>query len=203
MSLYATKAEIQDQAVVPDSLRSRSWDGLIAGASRMMDQMCGVSADFFAKAGSSATSRTFYGDGTAFLRLDPYAAATTPVLTMETGYDEPTWIEQGDEGCQFLIVNEELKRQDLTEYDSWANRFTGWPDRVSVAVSAKWGFTEIPDEVKQATIELAIAMFRRNDPAKLRLNNIDTGYVRESLPATTKAVCARLKAKYSRDSAFV
>lgn len=203
MSVYATKAEIQKQAIEPDSLASVSWETLTGAASRIVDRLSDVPFNFFGKASGSPTSRTFYGDGTALLLLDPYAAATDPVVTMESGYNEPTWIQEGDEGRQYLVVNEELKQQSFAEFGSWVNRSTGWPDRVSVSVSADWGFTSIPDDVKQATIEIALHTFRKADLAKLTVDGIDPTIANREVPPTVKLITDELRARYSRKFAFI
>lgn len=202
MAQYATKIEAAAFSAELAALDDDQQDPLLVACSRMIDRLCEVPADFFQVAGAAA-ARTFYGDGTAFLRVDAYDPGTAPTVVMETGYDEPTWIEQGEPGAQFLVVNSQVKEQDVSQYGGADSRYVGWHNRVSVAVTAKWGYpSAVPDEVRQATLDLAIHTWRKADPARLALEGGTPAILNREIPPVVQMITDELRGRLSRKAAF-
>lgn len=198
---YCTSREVRESAVhlgteSPIGLTDTILDELIARASRFFDNLCEVSAGYFETAGTVATARIFYGDGTSFLLLDPYVAGTlNSTITVPEGYTAPEFIERG--GYLLLstdgVLGHRTSPYPLTE---------GWFNGVAITVTAKWGYTATPDDVKLAIIELVINIWRETDPAHLKLTAIDQLPLREKAPPRVSEV-ARHYRNRQRIAAFI
>lgn len=178
-------------------------DLLVTSASRLFDNLCEVSEDFFAVTSGSFTNRVFYGDGTAYLKLDPFTAlnSVNPVVIdpdTDVNYDLPDYTAIDN----FLVVLDETKMQsDIAA--SYPNRFTGWHQGVKVTVSAKWGFTAVPADVKMAVIALAIHQWRTADPAFATISNAEGAAARPiTIPQIAEAVIDKYREKYSKKFVF-
>jgi hypothetical protein len=55
--------------------------------------------------------------------------------------------------------------------------YTGWPDGIRVAVTAKWGWDATPPDVQEAVLEMVALMFRSKDVAFARAVAIDGNVV--------------------------
>lgn len=223
MGLYATQEEITAfaQEASPDP---EVWTQLAGAASRFFDKLCEVPTDFFAAAGGTFTARTFYGDGTAYLRLDPYTAlnTVTPVVIVDAdnvSQEVPEYYERNG----FLVIKgygDGIPTRDVSgnvpvfigtgnpiDLTFWnnpfmANGFRGWPSDLKVTVSAKWGFTEIPADVKQAVIQLAIHLWRMSDPAFTAISQSGQPYQPPAIPNQVQAIADTYKGLYSQGTVF-
>lgn len=171
---------------------------IIPRASRLIDAYIGVSDGYFSKGSSSqtASARTFWGDGTDYLSVDPYLSATTPTLTMPTGFSVLGWIEAnpyqrnrmsigsgefflvrtyGDDGNRYAALNE---RRDYF-YAEFSNQidYLGWPAGIKVTVTAKWGWDAIPADITEACLETVASIWRSKDQAFARAVAIDGAVV--------------------------
>lgn len=201
MADYITAEEMAGFAHEPGALASSGL--LLTAASRFFDNACEVGEDFFAPAASPAayTGRVFVGDGTAYLRLDPYTALdpVDPVtIDPEHVYDVPEYAEI--DGA--LVVLDRTK-QSRPEAAFYPNRYTGWRDGVKVTVSANWGFAETPADVKLAVAHIALHLWRTADPAFAVVSNSEGAAGRPlTLPAIAQGIVDRYRQKYSRRFIF-
>lgn len=155
------------------TLGESDLDALIVRASRMFDQQCGVADEYFEAAEDTASNRTFYGNGTNFLRVGPYVAGSlNTTLTYPDGYTDLEFIEKDD----YLV------RVDSSGVRLATHSCGGWYENVPIIVSARWGYESTPEDVKAAIIELVINLWRETDPAMLKLVSIDNQPLREKLP---------------------
>lgn len=166
-------------------------DALVTRASRLFDNLTGVTDDFYQAAASPAayTNRVFFGNGTGYLMLDPYTAlnpVNPVVIDPAYAYDIPAYQER--DGM-------------LVFYGSFIQRFTGWNDGVAVTVSANWGFPTVPPPVAQACAALAIHLWRSSDPAFATISNAE-GAVQAELPEIARNIIETYKAKYMPGFAF-
>jgi len=84
----------------------------------------------------SATARVFDGCGSSRILIDDIGSLTG--LAVETSADGSTWSAVA-----------------VSDYEpAWARR---------VRVTARWGWSAVPAQVKQATILRAVALFKRKD----------------------------------------
>lgn len=172
------------------ALPAAELEALIEEASRMFDLVCGVPEGYFnASPIPIATTKTFYGQGTSYLRLPPYVSGTLDTtLTVPTGYTAPTFIEKDG----YLIVTDSL---GLTPNGPWRYPLytSGWWEGVPVTVSAIWGFRETPADVRMAVIELVINLERETDPASLRLKDLEGQPLRERIPPRVAEIAKRYR----------
>lgn len=178
------------QGMTPDG-EPPAGDDLVAAiierVSRMFDLEVGVPEGYFNRSiQAAASSRTIYGDGTNYLKLDPYVAGSlNTTVTMPDGYTVPSFIERG--GYLIAGTNGNLPVR------GFQNGL--WLEGVPVTITAKWGFFETPADVKHAVIEWSINVWRETDPASLRLINLEGGVLRESVPPRTREVINQWRMK--------
>lgn len=153
-------------------------NSLIERASRMVDRECGVTEGYFEKAPATATARTFYPSGLNYLKLDPYVSGSLTVLAVPSGYVTPYYVERNG----YLVrTGSDLVLPDNPS--SWI-----WNSGVPVTVTAKWGFSATPADIKQAVIEMAINLWRETDPSTAKLVGLDGSTKRENIPPRVREI---------------
>lgn len=220
MADYATTAEVRLYGYQSLSTDEPLLNALITRASRLFDNAAGKPKDYFgaAAASPSATARKFWGNGTDYLRLDPYLipAGVTSITTvaMPTGFTVPGYLEAnhhsraelnmpgefclvrtyGDNESRFSALSE---RGDLFPAEfSGELDYVGWPDGIKVTVTAKWGWDAVPEDVKEATIETVIAIWRGRDAGFARAVGVEGAgvVIGEALPQRAREVAERYRA---------
>lgn len=170
MGQYATAVQFRAFAFQSVAADDAKYDALLLRASRLFDRACETEDDHFAVAGA-ASARTFYGDGSTYLRLDPYVAGSLTTVTMPTGYEVPDRVELGRDGSFYLV---RTFNEDGTLYtDRSILSRPGWLVGVPVTVTARWGYAAIPDDVVHVVIQKAIHLWRTNDPAQQKTADVD------------------------------
>lgn len=180
--MYVTKAEVRGAGSMPmvqqattAAIPDDQLDDLIEMASRFFDLVCGVEPEYFEAAGASPTARTFYGDGSNFLRLDRYVPGSlNATLSYPSGYTALNYAERDG----YLVVTDStgvLSSRSLTFCNGW---YCGVP----ITVTARWGFAATPADVKLAIIELAANLWSEVDPKHLKLVAPEHLPLREKLP---------------------
>jgi hypothetical protein len=181
---------------------------IISRASRIFDRACELPDDHFAATTANAAARTFYGDGTNYLRLDPYHSTPAPAVTAPTGFTVPTFIEKREPGSNFFalirtygddgflfdgIINQSIWEGPLFASDLLLGRgAVGWIQGLPFSVTAKWGWASVPDDVIEATIEITLAIFRGKDTAFQRVISLDTNaVVNAALPDRAKMIAEK------------
>lgn len=166
---------------------------LLTAASRLFDNLTGVSANFYQTAADPAaySARVFYGNGTGYLPVDPYTALnpTDPVvIDPDHAYDVPDYVERDG----MLVI-----------YGSYIGRFLGWSDGIQVTISANWGFPETPADVTLACAHLAVHLWRTADPAFATISNSEGAAARvETIPKVALDIVNVYKAKYRQGFEF-
>lgn len=181
-------------SATPAVLPPAELEALIEQASRMFDLECGLPERYFNPVEIPvATARTFYGDGTNYLRLPPYVAGSLDTsITLPEGYTSPTFTEVNG----FLAINSGGVLPPFSRFNNWY----GWQAGVAVTVSAIWGYRETPADVKMAVIELVINLWRETDPATVKLINLEGQPLREKIPPRVLEIARRYRL---RGAAFV
>lgn len=172
-------------SAIPDS----ELDALIERASRYFDLLCGVEPEYFEPSGASATARTFYGDGTHFLKLDRYVEGSlSATISVPSGYTAPTFIaRQG----YLQITSEDGIPLTRSRYAC----SEGWWANLPITVTARWGFAETPADVKLAVIELAANLHSEVDPKNIKLINLEGQPLREKYPPRVKEIADHYRAQ--------
>lgn len=208
MALYATVQEIKGLGLQTDAPDNTIWDLLAEGAARQFDRLCEVKDNFFAAAEMDDSeppepvysSRTFIGDGTAYLKLDPFVELNpvTPIV-IDAAYSYPI--------PEYTVVDRTLVVLNRTKYQepiasAFPNRFTGWKQGVQVSVSAHWGFTTTPAEVKIAVCKLALISWRLADPVNAENTAAESEPLVDGIPASVWSVVEKYRERYSEAALF-
>lgn len=206
MANYAKLAEVKAYAYQGITADESVLTAIIARASRLFDTAANKASDYFAAgdAGQIASARSYWGDGYDYLQVDPYLVATAPIVTMSSDWTVPNYIEVNDGSQSTLNTPGEffLVRTYGDNGDRFGSRsrrlttwpyvltnttgFTGWPNGIKVTVTAKWGWTAIPEDVVEAVCEMVINIWRTKDQAFARAVGLD-GQIIISDPLTPRA----------------
>lgn len=211
---YATIGQARDYGYQSQDADETILIDILKRASRLFDRYCGLPDGYFDRVASStaATTRYFYGDGTDFLKIDPYLTATTPTVTLPTGFSTMTWIEANplattkarhtNAGEFFLIrtYGDDASRSSALsgnqESIDFASGMTsiGWPAGIRATVSAKWGWLAVPDDVREAVLETTIAIWRNKDQAFARAVAIDGNIlINDVMPPRARLIADRYR----------
>lgn len=189
MADYATPEQIKLFAREADGLDSiDGWEVLATAASRAIDGVCEVEDGFFAAASDEGSDKSFYGNGSSFLKVAPYRKGSLDAESSKLNDDDPffeSYDERGEQGLQYIVT-------DGAEI----------PEGLKVTVNAEWGFDETPAEVTFATIQLALLMWRQSDVSFAGIANADNNLILRELPPVVKSITDRLRAKYSPRGIF-
>jgi hypothetical protein len=189
MAAYAGQEDFQLYGYQSSQIDPSLIDSILLHASRVFDRVAEVPDDYFAETNGVAYGKTFYGNASGILELDPHVGEITD-LTLPDGYELPAYIERNG--------NIYITRQPLSPWpsDRYYNFYYGWPENVAVTVTAIWGFEAVPDDVVEAVLELATAIYRGKDSAFAKVIQLETSNVINSaLPERTKLVAEKWKAK--------
>lgn len=138
-----------------------------------------------------ATEKTFYGNGTNYLRLSPYVPGTLNTsISLPEGYTVPTFTEL--EG--HLVINLSGVLPPFRRYYD-SDCYGGWLSGVPVTVSAIWGFSATPPDVKMAVIELVINLHRETDPTNVKLVSLEGQPLRERIPPRVLEIAKKYRFK--------
>lgn len=183
---YATAIEIKQAGKQLSGFSDDYLDAVIEQCSRFFDHLCGVTDQFFEPTVNTASARTFYGDGTNMLRVDPYVAGTLTVAVPDD-YTVPTFAQRGG---YLILTTEDVGAVVgmLPPFPSWWHTGAGWWAGLPITVTAKWGHAYTPADVKLAIIELVINVLRETDPANLNLMDLERQPLRERVPPRVKQV---------------
>lgn len=102
-----------------------------------------------------------YGDGSAELEPPAFVAGSVTAVSAPSGYSVPTYAEVDGR----LVVADAsgiIYRPPFYPYP-WGYYTQRWLPGVPYTVSATYGWGEAPDDIKQACLEIAIAMYRGRD----------------------------------------
>lgn len=149
-----------------------------------------------------ATARTFYGDGSNYLKLDPYVPGTlNATLTVPTGYTAPDFIEKDGYLVQATTDGFALSSNAVGSFNNRVFSSRWWAG-APIIVTAKWGYAATPPDVQLAIIEWIINVWRETDPASQKLVNLDGMALRESIPPRVRRVAERYRIK-TAEAVFV
>lgn len=190
---YVTLADARAYTYQSQNTDDTILQQMIVRASRIFDLACSVPDEWFAQGNHAQTesTRTFWGDGTDHLQIDPHLSSYDPVATMPTGfqvlpytYANPYRNPRQYAGQDFFLVRtygESRSRVSALQerrdffFAEFSNRidYIGWPAGIAVTVEAKWGWDSTPQDVQEAVLEMVALMFRSRDQAFARAVAID------------------------------
>ncbi len=160
-------------------------DELISAFSEYIDIAIGVPNGFFGQAGDALTSKTLRGNGTTILKLPPYVKDGGFAVSLQgSALVEDTDYYINDDGALVRDPAPAGTSWGLMDYDTYyASRYpletysysngspgnplspynatpVGWPRRVPVLVTARWGFSEIPSDIQEAVTQSVHRLFQ-------------------------------------------
>lgn len=143
----------------------------ITPSSAFITSYLGVRSDYFKPAAETPVQRTFYGDGTDYIKLPPYVDDGSVEITLPDGYLEND-LEVRDNFLVRVYPDYGNETFDLMDVDRW-NRYytartplyprTGWAVGAPVKVTARWGFVAVPDDIELACRRLVERLWRTKD----------------------------------------
>lgn len=212
--MYVDETEVAAFAQEFDTLSPSGQTIVVEAASRLFDNLVGVEEGFFDAAPDSGyTTKTLYGDGTAYLKLPPYTVLnpTDPITIVDadgTELEVPEYYEQNG----YLVIkdyragvpirlNTPFYGSPYADYSGpaygVATSFTGWQVNQKITVSARWGCSAIPADIKQAVIQLAIHLWRTGDPAFQAISQSGEPFTAPTIPAQAQAIADKYRDKYT------
>lgn len=193
--LYVTANELMANVQDPESSGTDPWEALALAVSRLFDAECDVRDGFFLPADADSSERTFYGNGTEYVRLDPYVAESIEEITVD---GDAVTLDDTDEYFEndgYLIFGVPVDRPGRTRSRVIARE-------TPVVVTARWGFAAVPADVKQACIEQGLFLWRKKDLAFSELSGVPSAVVTAKLSPTFELVTQRYRGTYSRNIHF-
>lgn len=172
---YIETSVLKEFAEAPESDTSSVWDMLADAASKIFDHAVGAGENFFSVASDTPSVRTFYADGSRYLRIAPFVGDLGAVT----------------EGYGVIIPSDAYELRDGSLYFDIAHH-----DGFTFKVSARWGFAEIPADVQFAVIEQAIWLWRKKDLSFTEMSGINSNNISAALSPTLEFVANKYKAKY-------
>jgi hypothetical protein len=161
---YCTLAEVKAALRLTDSTDDVLLENAIEGASRRIDGFCGR---FFYKTSATAVSvmpRDFY-----YILTDDISSTTELVVKTDTtgnGTFDTTWtlgVDYQMEPTNALVIQRPYRR--ITAIGSKTFPLTNNATPPSTQITAQWGWSQIPFDVREATVLLAMRGFARYNSA--------------------------------------
>lgn len=192
MADYITAEQLKLRNNISVSTDDQTLDEVVTEASRMVDGLCGRRFD----ADSSATARVYRPINNHVVWIDD-ALEITAVKT-DTGDDgtyATTWATGDYESLPLNGVGPNMQSGwPYTRLHAIENRTFPHHRRASVEVTAKWGWTAVPDDVKGATYMLAWRLYEERKAPFGTTGNADFG----ALPIRDQRTVMKLLAPYMR-----
>lgn len=179
MGAYATQDAIRRAAFAVGRGDEIRFDDYVERASRMIDLLCGVPADWFAPAPEQASALIFVGEGTAYLPTDPFVAGSVADAVYCDGEVAPDWRERRDSNGQCWLI---ARAGDVWSFDA------------DVEVVARWGFADTPADIVSATVEITVTLWNQRDAKLARvIADVNGGQVlrEEQIPKRVWEICER------------
>lgn len=163
---YCLVADVRSQLTDADSkLDAALIERAINATSRAIDRYCG--RRFWQDA--TVQVRTYRPDDPCMARVDDISTATGLLVATDTGDDgvfETSWTIGTDFQLEPLNASADGGAFAWTKLGAvGTKRFvcSRWSRRPTLQVSAKFGWSAVPDDVNEAAILKAVSLFRRKD----------------------------------------
>lgn len=181
---------------IPDTVDDTRIDLACLAATQMIQQYC--QRQFTAD--DSATARVFVPEDWGLVFTEDFYTTTGLIVQTDPGLDG-TWSQTWTtDDYQLEPLNQELYGEAWPYHTIRAINSLWFPLdywRVTVKVTAKWGWTSVPSAVKQAAILQAITIFKSSDAPFGATPFADTGILR--LRSALHPTAAALVQNYRKD----
>lgn len=179
---YASVPQLRDYLVqVPtDAPTNALLSDILDRASAVIDRVVGFSFGVTAVA-----ARTAYGDGTPYLAVPGrHVAGSVTMVTAPAGALVPSWVERDG----LLVVCDAAGYAPPVGALRWG---LWWEPGLPYAVTAIYGTPEVPLDITECCLEIAVRIFRARDAGFSDVVGVEgagaIGY-NGALPATVKRV---------------
>ena len=160
---YCSLADVKQALRITDTIDDAMLEMSINSASRLIDQYCNR---YFWLGSSSSEARYFTTTDPYYVWIDDLAEFTSldTSSNMKNQYDIH-WTNDGDYPDYELAPKNNLANAYYSPYT--AIRATGhylfpyFGDNSLIKVTGRWGWTSVPDPIKQATVIQASRLFKR------------------------------------------
>jgi hypothetical protein len=187
---YATIEQLR--AYLPQIKETVSRDDLLADvldrATAIVDRETGL-----AFGTAAAGSRTAYGDGTAWLVPPHYTAGSLTAVTTISGWSVPAYTEQDG----MLVAR---SSSGILGLNRAGDPFLGWAAGVPYTVAATFGYADVPADITECTLELAVRIWRARDAGFSDVVGVQGGGAvgyNGALPALVKRILEGYKRRES------
>lgn len=183
-NLYISAQLVEDQAVASNQAQPNQIKLTIEAASRLVDRFCEVEEGFFApfipdENPEEPVARTFYGSGIDMLRLDPVRTIT----------------EVSIDGSALAATEYRIKGREAQYL--FRRDGTAWTEDEEISVTAHWGFSQVPADVRLITKELTLYAWRVGDPSFLQQLEIEQTALNRGLSPNAWAMLEKLRDRFS------
>ncbi len=159
---YATVAELKSFIGIRDTERDSLLTIALGAGSRAIDQACG--RRFYLDATTSTRTVSTHGrtlrSAGRYVLLVPDIAESAGLVV--SGYTVTTDLGADDQPVITRLYSDAV-----------------WPE-TTVAITARWGWPTVPDQIKQAALLMAARLFKRKDSPEGLTGSAEWGAVRVS-----------------------
>jgi hypothetical protein len=161
---YCTLAEVKSALRLTDSTDDTLLENAIEGASRRVDGFCGR---FFYK--TAATAVSLIARGEYIVTTDDISSSNNLVVKTDTTGDgtfDTTWtigVDYQLEPLNSAILQRPYRR--ITAIGGKTFPINIPPSPPYVQIRAEWGWSSVPDDIREATVLLAMRGFARYNSA--------------------------------------
>ena len=186
LNAYITDEQLKLFAVGNESDETDVWELLAEAVSRMFDRQCDVADGFFNKTSGSVSLKSYRANGTRYLELFPYIPDSITIIDVDgTDYFEATPANRlYREKENYILFDSEI------------------PDGTPIDVTAKYGFAEIPMDIKFACIEQGLLMWRRKDVAFADLSGVSGAIANAEFSPTFLSTVKKYRELYAGNEFF-
>lgn len=150
MDVYANQDELLADYLpdVKTATEKATVGRILAAVTRQIDSYCKRPAGYFAPADAQPAPRSFYGEGTNYLRLPAHVAGSIDLETgvAVTGHPIKNWVERGG----WLYMTCGLGKLGGT-----------WVRGTEYTVRARWGYEQTPEDIAEACRQLVVHYYER------------------------------------------
>lgn len=181
MADYCTGSEITAQAEATQGTDPSVFAALATAVSRLFDREAYVADNFFDATDDTPAERSFViAEKTKYLLIPPVIAASLTQILVDDVANTDYVLKDG-----FIVFDTPRVLDEV------------------VKVTAKWGFAEIPADIKQACIEQAILMWRRKDLNFAEIAGVSSAVVTQELSPSFELAAKRYRDIYGSINYFV
>ena len=167
-TIYASIDEAKDY-IAGETQRSDNdprIQAALATSSRLIDSYCGRPFYQVVASNESATTRTFYPETPYRVMVDDFWTTTGLVVatdTGDTGTADTTWAASDYQLEPLNSVVDGISGFPYYRIRAVEGRYFPQTRRPAVHVTAKWGWSAVPDPVKRACLHLASTVYKMED----------------------------------------